>query len=171
MWPLQSHSHILLFVFSGVLGGTHDWWCYGCSAVWLHAVSSYARPLREACHTEGHPAPRGWGPAGDQGGAHWAQDTGSISLQKKIGFLTPIHHPSRNLCPQFLVHPQLTQHFCTHTSSLPPHMQTQIPNTFVILVLHPELDLLNYSKGASTALTISPNFTCTHPSTSSSSSP
>lgn len=138
----------------GVLGGSHDWWCPGCSAVWLHAVPPCPRPLREARHTQGHQAIRGWGPAGDQGGAHWAQDTGPISSDEKM---TPPHptppHPS-------VIGPSSTNP--ERISSSHPHLLTQIPTTFAILGLNPEPDLPNYREGETAASpTILPNFTST----------
>ena len=124
---LPAHWLTRLSAFSGVLGGTHDWWCHGRSPVRLHALPPYARPFREARHTEGHQAPRSRGPAGDQGRAHRAQDTGPISLEKKIGFLTPIPHPPLNPLQSAPSVPSSAHSASLHTYLLPtppPHTLT-----------------------------------------------
>lgn len=113
----QSHNwHVTaLCFFPGVLGGAHDWCSYRCPAVRLPAVPPCARYVREARHTEGHTVPRG--PARDQGGVHWAQDTGPISLEMKIVSLT---HP---LCTPRSWSILSPHSFCTHTS--PSSFSTQ----------------------------------------------
>jgi len=80
-------------VLVGLLGGSSDRRCYGRPAVWLHALSTHARPVRATGRAQGQPTFWGRSPAGDQRRTDWAQNTSLINTARKLW----ISEATRNL--------------------------------------------------------------------------